>query len=262
MKFFEILGYPFVLFMGFLGKLGSFLVFNIKIFGFYFSPPYRIRDTLKQIESIGFNSLGVILLTSIFLGLVQAIQMYQGFHKFGAENMMGYTIFYSIGREIGPVFAALMVVSRAISAMAAELGTMRVTEQIDAIDTLAIDSRRYLIIPRVIAVTVSLPILIIVFDTVANISAYLISVYSLEINPTAYMNTITQYIAYADYLSGLFKGLIFGFFIGSIGAYIGYHTHGGARGVGISTTSAVVVSSVVILVLDYFIDAIYLILKV
>ena len=257
-NFFAFWGRPVLAMVAGLEKFGKFLIFHIVLLPSYFSSPLRVKEIAKQIVTIGYESGGVIVLTSIFLGLVQAIQMYQGFHKFGAETMMGYTIMYSIGREIGPVFAALMVTSRAISAMAAELGAMRVTEQIDAIDTLGIDSKKYLIVPRIVATTLSLPILIAIFDLVANVSAYGISVLALGLNPTAYLDTITQYLEFADFFSGIFKGAVFGLLIGAIGAYIGYFTHGGARGVGESTTKAVVLASITILVADYFLDALFL----
>ncbi|MEF3191645.1 MAG: ABC transporter permease [Campylobacterales bacterium] len=217
-------------------------------------------ELARQIEMIGIRSVGVIFLTSMFLGFVQAMQLYQGFHKFGAENLMGYTTFFAIGREIGPVFTALMIVSRAISAMAAELGTMRVTEQIDAIDVLAIDSRKYLIVPRILATAISVPILVALFDVVANVSAYLIATYGLDVNPTAYTSTITQHAEVADYMIGIVKGVVFGWLIGMVGAYCGYHTRGGARGVGIATTYAVVISAVTVLVADYFLGALFILL--
>jgi phospholipid/cholesterol/gamma-HCH transport system permease protein len=192
------------------------------------------------------------------MGMVQAIQMYQGFHKFGMENMMGYTIFYALGKELAPVVAGLMLTSRAMSAMSAELGTMRVTEQIDAIDTLAVDSRKLLVIPKIIASTIALPILTIIFNLVANFSSYMTAIYMLDINSTAYINTITQYAEIRDYMEGIAKAAVFGFLIGSIGTYFGYHTKGGARGVGISTTMTVVTSSVIILVADYFMGVAFL----
>jgi len=132
----------------------------------------------------------------------------------------------------------LMLTSRAISAMAAELGTMRVTEQIDAIETLAVDSKKYLIIPRILATTVSLPLLVITFDFVGNVSAYLISTKALGVNPVAYQNTIQQFLEFSDIGTGVLKALVFGFLVSSIGSYLGYIAKGGARGVGIATTSA------------------------
>lgn len=256
--FFAFLGKPVLIFNQFLDVFGHFILFQLRLIPLYFTTPFRLKELFRQIEVIGAGSLGVIILTAIFLGLVQAIQMYNGFHRFGAENMMGYTIFYSIGREIGPVFTALMVTSRAISAMAAELGTMRVTEQIDAIDTLGIDSKQYLLIPRIMATTISVPLLIALFDTVANVSAYYISGLALGVNTTAYLNMITQFTEYADFMSGIVKGAIFGLFIGMLGSYIGFTTKGGARGVGEATTKAVVSSAVSILILDYFVDAFFL----
>lgn len=257
-NFFALLGRPVLVFAAALDRFGAFLLFHIRLFAHYFSRPLRLGQLARQVVIVGYESFGVIVLTAVFLGLVEAIQMYQGFHKFGAENMMGYTIFYSIGREIGPVFAALMITSRAISAMAAELGTMRVTEQIDAIDTLGIDSKKYLIVPRILATTLALPVLIAVFDLVANVSGYMISAWALDVNETAYLNTVSQYLEFADFVTGLVKGAVFGFLIGAIGSYVGYFTHGGARGVGESTTLAVVLSSITVLVADYFLDALFL----
>ncbi len=164
--------------------------------------------------------------------MVEAVQLYQGFSKFGAEGFMGYTIFISITRELGPVFTSLMVISRAISSMSAELGTMRVTEQIDAIETLAIDSKKYLLIPRIIATMVSLPLLVIFFDFISNFSAFLISWLMLDLNPVAYIDAIKQLLQFSDIGTGLIKGIVFGYFMGAIGSYVGYFTSGGAKGVG------------------------------
>jgi phospholipid/cholesterol/gamma-HCH transport system permease protein len=261
-KFFYILGKPFVDFFRLLEAFGAFVIFQIKLIPLYFTFPLRIKLTLAQVEAIGVGTFGVIFLTAMFTGMVESIQLYQGFHQFGAEAFMGYTIFISITKELGPVFGALMLVSRAISAMAAELGTMRVTEQIDAIDTLGIDSRKYLIIPRIIATTISLPILVITFDFVANFSAYIISIYVLDVNPTEYQNTINQFLVFSDIYTGIIKAFVFGFLVSSIGTYIGYFTTKGARGVGESTTKAVVYSAIVIFVSNYFLSSIFLYLEI
>lgn len=209
-------------------------------------------------ERIGSDSLGVIVLTSIFTGMVLAIQFYHGFHQFSAENFMGYPIFLAITRELGPVFAALMLTSRAISAMAAELGTMRVSEQIDAIETLGVDSRRYLVIPRVIAATFSLPLLVILFNFIGNLSAYFIAVYVLGVNAESYQSLIQQYLKLNDLLTALLKALVFGHLVGLIGSYIGYHTRGGAKGVGIATTKAVVLSAITIFGANYLLSSLFL----
>ena len=258
--FFAKIGKSFFYFIDILEHLGMFVVYQWEMIKLTFKRPYRIKEIVEQFVTIGLGSIGIIALTGVFTGMVSAVQLYQGFHQFGAENMMGFPIFISITRELGPVFAGLMVTSRAISAMAAELGSMRVTEQIDALDTLAVDSRKYLLVPRIIATTLALPMLIILFDVLGNIAAYLISLYMLGVNETAFLNTIHIYLKLGDIFTGIAKGVFFGFFIGSIGTYIGYNTTGGARGVGRATTTAVVYSAVTVFVLDYFIAAIFLIL--
>jgi len=243
-----------------LEPFGEFFIFHFNLLPKYFSKPLRLRQILLQIETIGINSLSVILLTSIFTGLVMGIQLYDAFHKFGAEDIMGYTIFVAIGKELGPVFTALMVISRAVSAMAAELGTMRVTEQIDAINVLSIDAKKYLIAPRIIATTISLPILTLLFDLVANISSYLLATQALGVNSTTYINTITKYANFGDFLQGSFKGVLFGITISWIGTYIGYKTKGGAKGVGIATTKAVVFASVSLFLINYLASSFFILL--
>lgn len=257
-NFFVFFGLPVLYLYKILEKFGNFILFEYKLLTLFLTPPYRIKEIFIQIENIGVNSIGVISLTAVFTGMVEAVQLYQGFHEFGAEAFMGYTIFVSITKELGPVFGALMLTSRAVSSMAAELGTMRVTEQIDAMDTLAIDSRKYLVIPKIVATTISLPILVIFFDFLANLSSYFISIYALGIAPEAYKNTISTYLDLSDIASGVAKAAIFGFLISSIGTYVGYFAKGGARGVGIATTIAVVYSSVTIFGANYVLSSLFL----
>jgi len=254
-KFIELLGNSFI---KVLKGLGEFTLFQFEVLKLMFIPPYRIKQLLYQIMFMGYGSLGVILLTSFFTGLVEAVQLYNGFHKFGVEDFMGYTIFVSVVKELGPVFAALMVVSRGISAYAAELGSMRVTEQIDALEVMAVNSKHYLIVPRILATTISLPFLILFFDMIANVGAYLISVYSLDVNGYAYLDNIRQFGSISDINEGIVKGIVFGYIISAIGTFIGYNTRGGAKGVGQSTTKAVVLSSISIFVADYVISTFYL----
>ena len=242
----------------FIVSLGKFTIFHLDVLKLFFVKPFRYKEIMQQVEFIGVNSFLVIFLTAFFTGMVEAIQLYHGFHKFGIEDFMGYTIFLSICKELGPVFATLMVISRAVSAMAAELGTMKVTEQIDALDVMAVNSRQYLIVPRIIAMIISLPILILMFDTIANVGAYLISVYILDINSTAYLENIKQFVEFSDFIRGLIKGIVFAYLISAIGTYVGYHTRGGAKGVGRSTTTAVVISSITIFIADYLLAAIFL----
>jgi phospholipid/cholesterol/gamma-HCH transport system permease protein len=245
--------------LDFIEGLGKFTIFQFKLLPLFFKKPFRIRQLMEQINFMGFGSLGVIFLTSFFTGLVEAVQLYNGFHKFGVEDFMGYTIFISICKELGPVFAALMVVSRGISAYAAELGSMRVTEQIDALDVMAVDSKQYLIVPRVLGTLISLPLLILFFNAVANVGAYLISVYALDVNGYVYLDNIKQFGEIGDFAEGIVKGLVFAYLISAVGTYIGYNTTGGAKGVGKSTTKAVVIASILIFVSDYIVSAIYMI---
>jgi phospholipid/cholesterol/gamma-HCH transport system permease protein len=257
--FFAFLGKKAINFANLFNGFGHFWIFQLKLIPLFFKPPYRFKEIFKQMEVVGIGSVGLITLTGTFTGLVSAVQLYQAFHQFGAQDMMGYPIFISLARELGPVFAGLMITSRAISAMAAELGTMRVTEQIDAMDTLAVDSKKYLLIPRILATTLSLPLLVVLFVFLGNLSSYLISVYALGINETAYLNTIHMYLKLSDVLTGVAKGFVFGFFVGIIGTYIGYNAKGGAKGVGEATTTAVVYAAIVVFVLDYFMSSLFLI---
>jgi phospholipid/cholesterol/gamma-HCH transport system permease protein len=259
-NFFATIGKIYFWFLDIVKNWGRFALFEVHILPLYFRRPWRIREILQQMVIVGVGSSGVIIFTGIFTGMVEAVQLYQGFHEFGAENMMGYPIVLSIFRELGPVFAGLMVTSRAISAMAAELGTMRVTEQIDALDTLAVNSKQYLIIPRVVATTISLPILILVFDAMGAASAYLVSIYALGINEIEYTQTINMYLDLSDIYTGVSKGFIFGFLISAIGTYIGYNARGGARGVGQATTNAVVLGAMTVFVMDYFLSSFFLIM--
>ncbi len=254
------IGRPFVHLFTTLERFGMFILFQIRLFALY---PYvfrRSKIVLTQIEVIGMGCMGVITLTALFTGMVLAIQLYNGFHQFGAENFIGYTVYFSITRELGPVFAALMLISRSISAMAAELGTMRVSEQIDAIDILGVNSKEYLITPRIIATLVSLPLLVIWFDFIAIGSGYMISTGVLGINPIAYQETLKRLGEFGDIMTGVVKAGVFGFIVSSIGTYIGYHTSGGARGVGISTIYAVVYSAVAIFIANYFLSSLFLFL--
>jgi phospholipid/cholesterol/gamma-HCH transport system permease protein len=252
------IGRPFVNFYDTIERFGLFILFQMKLFKLYPLAFKRHKIVLTQIEVIGLGCMGVVTLTGLFTGMVEAIQLYSGFHRFGIESFIGYTIFLSITKELGPVFASLMLISRSISAMAAELGTMRVSEQIDAIDILGVNSKEYLITPRIIATVISLPLLVIWFDFIAIGSAYLISTGVLGINPIAYQETLMRLGEMRDIMSGVIKAAVFGFIVSSIGSYIGFHTNGGARGVGQATIAAVVYSAVAIFITNYFLSSLFL----
>lgn len=260
-RIFSFIGTPFVKFMESMAHFGSYIIFQLNLMGLMFKRPWRIKQIFEQLEVIGVGTFGVIFLVALFLGLIEAIQLYQGFSKFGAESFMGYTIFISITRELGPLLVGLMVTAQAISSMSAELGTMRVTEQIDAIETLAVDSKKYLLVPRVLATTIAVPLLVISFDFIANLSAFLMAWFALDMNPVVYGDSIKQLLNFSDIGTGLIKGFFYGYLIGSIGTYVGYHTSGGAKGVGVSTTRAVVLASVTIFIANLFISTIFLTLN-
>lgn len=255
---FGVIGRPFLTMLEAIEHFGVFILFQIKLFPLYVHVMKRPKIVLTQIDIIGFGCIGVVTLTALFTGMVEAIQLYSGLHQFGIDSFIGYTIFLSITKELGPVFASLMLISRSISAMAAELGTMRVSEQIDAIDILGVNSKEYLITPRIVATVISLPLLVIWFDFIAISSAYFVATGVLEINPIAYQETLMRLGEFDDIMSGVIKAAVFGFIVSSIGSYIGYHTSGGARGVGESTINAVVYSAVAIFITNYFLSSLFL----
>jgi phospholipid/cholesterol/gamma-HCH transport system permease protein len=201
---------------------------------------------------IGYYSLPVVGLTAIFTGMVLALQSYTGFARFSAESAIPQVVVVSLTRELGPVLAALMVAGRVGAAMAAEIGTMRVTEQIDALTTLSTDPFRYLVAPRLIAAVVSLPILVLVADLIGVLGGYLVSVYKLDFNDLTYLKNTIDYLQFDDVLSGVVKAAVFGFLIALMGCYHGYNSKGGAQGVGAATTAAVVSASILILTFNYF----------
>lgn len=219
------------------------------------SRPWHLRMLLQQAEQVGVQSLPVVLLTALFTGMVLALQSYIVFHRFSAESLTGLVVSMSVVRELGPVLVGLMVAGRIGASFAAELGTMRVSEQIDALWTLSTDPVRYLIIPRLIAVTLMMPLLVIVADFVGIYGGYAISVHLLDQNPAVYIENTTQYMELSDFYSGLVKAAFFGLLIGIIGCTEGFNCKGGAEGVGIATTRAVVISCMSILISDYFLTA-------
>jgi phospholipid/cholesterol/gamma-HCH transport system permease protein len=220
-----------------------------------FRPPFDIRNILKQMLEIGVNSLPVVLITAVFTGMVLALQSYTGFKRFGAEGLVGSVVALSMTRELGPVLSALIVTGRAGAAMAAELGTMRVTEQIDALETLATNPVKYLVVPRFLSGTVMLPALTVVTDIIGIIGGYFVTVILLGASSKAYMRATWDYLQIDDIYSGLIKACFFGASFTLVSCYKGFYTKGGAEGVGRATTGAVVVSSMAILISDYFLSA-------
>ncbi len=217
--------------------------------------PFPMKLTLEQMEEVGVRSLPVVLITAIFTGAVLALQTFSGFKRFGAEGLVGTVVALSMTRELGPVLASIMVAGRVGSAMAAELGTMRVTEQIDALVTLATDPVRYLVVPRFLAGMIMLPFLVVFADIIGIIGGYFVAVNVLGTSSTIYINRTLQYLEFSDVTIGLLKASVFGMIIALIGCQMGFFTSGGAEGVGRATTKAVVVASILILISNYFLTA-------
>jgi phospholipid/cholesterol/gamma-HCH transport system permease protein len=240
-------------FIAFLSASGRLAIFALTAVSHCFRPPFYLRLVGRQMIDIGYYSLPVVGLTAVFTGMVLALQSHTGFSRFAAEGAVATVVVLSITRELGPVITGLMVAGRVGAAMAAEIGTMRVTDQIDALTTLSTDPLRYLVLPRLVAGLITLPILVLVADIIGVFGGYLIGVYKLGYNPEAYLNRTQQYLETIDVVSGLVKAAVFGFIVALMGCYHGYYSRGGAQGVGRATTYAVVSASVLILVFNYVI---------
>ncbi|MFH0799392.1 MAG: ABC transporter permease [Pseudomonadota bacterium] len=238
--------------IGWARSLGRWCSFVGQSLAWVLRPPYRIDQFVKQMEFVGVKSTGIIALTAFFTGAVFALQSGKVYALFNMESMVGATVALSLTREIGPVFAAIMVTARACSSMAAELGTMRVTEQVDALETMAVDPLHFLVVPRIVACTIMVPMLTMLYNYVGVIGAYIVGIYLLGIGEGPFMYRLYRYLDAEDIWGGLIKAAIFGFLISTISCYMGLTTRGGAEGVGRSTTRAVVYSAVTILVTDYF----------
>jgi phospholipid/cholesterol/gamma-HCH transport system permease protein len=245
------------LFIAFLAALGRIASFAVQALAAAVTPPFFPRLILRQIVDIGYFSLPVVGLTAIFTGMVLALQSYTGFSRFNAESAVATVVVLSVTRELGPVIAGLMVAGRVGAAMAAEIGTMRVTDQIDALTTLSTDPLRYLVLPRLVAGFVALPFLVLVADIIGVFGGFLVGTYKLNFNPVSYLTQTGQHLETMDVVSGLVKAAVFGFVVTLMGCYHGYQSRGGAAGVGQATTYAVVSASILILLLDYVLTAVF-----
>lgn len=244
-------------FITFLEAAGRLTIFASMAIAHCFRPPFYPRLIGRQMMAVGYYSLPVVGLTAIFTGMVLALQSYTGFARFSAESAIPNVVIVSITRELGPVLAGLMVAGRVGAAMAAEIGTMRVTEQIDALYTLSTNPFKYLVAPRLIAGVVTLPILVLIADIIGVFGGYLVSVYKLGFNPATYIANTVDFVQVQDVVSGLVKAAMFGFLVTLMGCYHGYHSRGGAQGVGTATTNAVVSASILILCFNYFITELF-----
>ena len=234
------------------GRLGNFTLFLYRAGRSLVSTRPKIGKFFFQLNRIGVESSLIVILTGSFTGMVFALQSYIGFQRVGGEQFIGAVVALGLIRELGPVLTGLMVTGRACSAIAAEIGTMRITEQIDALVTLRIDTYQYLVVPRILAGIFILPCLTIFAMIFGIVGGYMICVYVLELSPEDYVNSIKSYVEIADITGGLIKSCVFGLILTWVGTYKGFYTRGGARGVGEATTQSVVLSSILILIVNYF----------
>lgn len=237
--------------IAFFAIAGRLSVFSARALSHCVRPPFYFRNIGSQFWLIGYNSLPVVGLTAIFTGATLALQTYTGFARFAAPSAIPTVVVVSITRELGPVLASLMVAGRVGAAIAAEIGTMRVTDQIDALSTLSTNPMKYLVTPRLLAGIVALPLLVVIADVLGVLGGFIVSTLKLGFNVETYLRNTLDFVQTMDVTSGLVKASVFGFLIALMGCYQGYNSRGGAEGVGAATTAAVVSASILILAFDY-----------
>ncbi len=242
----------------FLDTVGGHLILAGKALSWLPRRPYRVTNYLEAAEYIGFGSLPIVLLVGAFSGMVLSLQSVYAFRQFGLESFSGGTTGKALALELGPVLCSLMLAGRAGSGIATELGTMRISEQIDALESMAVNPIQYLVLPRIIAAMIVTPILSLLFFVVGMLGAFFVAIVLEHVDQGAWISNLRDIVQPIDVLQGLIKGIFFGFLITLIGCYQGFHASGGGRGVGMGTTRAVVIGSVTTLVSDYFLSDILL----
>jgi phospholipid/cholesterol/gamma-HCH transport system permease protein len=245
-------------FLAFLVATGRFTLFTLTAISHCVRPPIYLRLILRQMIDVGYYSLPVVGLTAIFTGMVLALQTNTGFARFSAQGAVATVVLLSMTRELGPVIAALMVAGRIGAAIAAEIGTMRVTDQIDALTTLSTNPFKYLVVPRIVAGVTTLPVLVLVADIIGVFGGFLVATYKLGFNAGGYIGQTADNLRSEDVVNGLIKAAVFGFIVTIMGCYFGYHSRGGAQGVGAATTYAVVSASILVLLVDYLLTSVLL----
>ncbi len=239
-----------------LAEIGRLASFTARSIAALVSPPIYSRLIGQQIMRIGYFSLPVVGLTAFFTGGALALQIYLGGNRYGAEAIVPQIVVLGITRELGPVIAGLMVAGRVAAAIAAEIGTMKVTEQIDALTTLATNPIKYLVVPRLVAAVVTMPILVAIADSIGVFGGYVVATQSLGFTGSIYLKNTMDFATRQDITSGLIKAAVFGFVIALMGCYNGFNSKGGAQGVGRATTSAVVSASILILAANYILTSV------
>lgn len=238
-------------------QIADILFFLSRVLLNTITPPIFLKKIIKQLLSIGFYSIPIVSFTALFAGMVLALQSYSGFSRFSAESAIASVVVISIVRELAPVFTGLMVAGRIGASICAEIGTMKVSEQIDALKVMGINPLKYLIVPNVLASVIALPLLVILADIVGVFGGFIVATGKLEFNPINYIEKTFQYLQSSDITLGITKAIVFGIIVSVIGSYYGYYTKNGAEGVGRSTTNAVVISSIMILFFNYVITELF-----
>ncbi len=237
--------------------LGATLLFVLVSLSHIVRPTIYFRNICKQFMEIAFYSLPIVGLTAFFTGMVLALQSYIGFARFSAEGAIANVVVISITRELGPVLTALMVAGRISGAIAAEIGTMKVSEQLDALYTLSVNPIKYLITPKIIAGIFALPILVLVADIIGVMGGWIVAVMQLDFSSSLYLKSTMSFVTFLDVFSGLVKAMVFGLIITVMGCFFGYFSGKGAMGVGKATTNSVVVSSILIFLFDYILTVLF-----
>ncbi len=240
-----------------LALIGRIAIFAFETISHLVRPPFYPREFIQQLGSIGWLSLPVVGLTTLFTGGALALQIYAGGARFNAETVVPSIVAIGIVRELGPVLGGLMVAGRVAASIAAEIGTMKVTEQIDALTTLSTNPMKYLTVPRVLAATLTLPLLVAIGDIIGIMGGFLVGIYRLDFNAAAYMTNTINFLETGDILSGLAKAAVFGFIVATMGCYHGMNSGRGAQGVGRATTQAVVSASILILASNYILTELF-----
>ncbi|MEM1237961.1 MAG: ABC transporter permease [Pseudomonadota bacterium] len=243
--------------LGGLAALGRVVLFALSTLRHMVTPPFYPKEFGQALLSIGYFSLPVVGLTALFTGGALALQIYSGGARFNAEAVVPTIVAIGMVRELGPVLGGLMVAARVASSIAAEIGTMKVTEQIDALVTLSTNPMKYLTVPRVLAATLALPVLVAVGDAIGIMGGYLVGTTRLGFNSAAYLSNTLDFLEFWDVASGLVKGAVFGFLVALMGCYFGMNSGRGAQGVGAATKSAVVAASVLILASNYILTEVF-----
>lgn len=235
--------------------LGRFSKFLSQFFYWWLKPPYRFKLLFEQIFVIGYQSLFIICLAATFTGMVMAFQMYFGFQLISVDSLVGPVVTLTLAKELAPVMCGLIVAGKAGSSMAAQIGTMKVTEQVDALEVMGINSYQYLAVPRIIAGTICLPMLSAIFLAVGNAGSYFVGTKALMIDEAIYLSKLGEFMFMEDIYHGLIKAFFFGFIISVIGTYFGFQVTKGAEGVGRGTNQAVVWGMITVLMLDYILTS-------